>query len=183
MVIPENKKIDVLKLAHDHPMSGHLGVRNTHQKISNHYYWPGQHDDVTDYVKRCHTCQKRRKDRVITEITPSKITPIPFYHISIDVQGPLPITITGKRYIVVAVDFFTKYVEARALESVDAQTIAQFIHEDIICRHGIPNQITSDRGTEFVNELITTLTKVYHIKHIRATAYHPQGNGQIERMN
>ena len=98
-------------------------------------------------------------------------------------MGPLPITLTGKRYVVVAIDHFTKWIEARALETADAQNVASFIYDDIICRHGIPNILTSDNGTEFVNELITTLTSVYKIQHIKSTAYHPQGNGQTERAN
>src|SRR6202000_3127472 len=61
--------------------------------------------------------------------------------------------------------------------------IAEFIHKDIICRHGVPLEMTSDRGTEFVNQLIQELTRVYKINHIKTTAYHPQGNGQTERMN
>ncbi len=74
-------------------------------------------------------------------------------------------------------------MEARALEEADAQSIAVFIHDDIICRHGVPEKLTSDRGTEFVNELIEILTRVYRIHHIKTTAYHPQGNGQTERTN
>jgi hypothetical protein len=89
----------------------------------------------------------------------------------------------GKRYIVLAVDLFTKWIEARAIEEADAQTIATFVYEDVICRHGIPAKITSDRGTEFVNELMSELTKEFGIKHIKTTAYHPQGNGQTERSN
>ena len=98
-------------------------------------------------------------------------------------MGPLPRTMTGKRYIMLAIDWLTKQPEAQAIESADAQTIAQFIHERIICQHGPPQQITSDRGTEFCNDLITELNRTYQIQHIRTTAYHPQGNGLTERMN
>ena len=61
--------------------------------------------------------------------------------------------------------------------------VAQFLYEDIICRHGIPKELTSDRGSEFVNDLIHVMLTKYEIKHIRTTAYHPQGNGQTERTN
>ena len=107
----------------------------------------------------------------------------PFAHIGIDVMGPLPVTRNGKRYIILAVDFFTKYLEGIAVDEADAQTVAKFIHSDIICRHGVPKELTSDRGTEFVNNLIKELSRTYHIKYIKTTAYHPQGNGQTERMN
>jgi len=103
--------------------------------------------------------------------------------VGMDVMGPLPIIKTGKRYIVIAVDHFTKWVEIKALESNDAQSIALFFYEDVICRHGVPEILTTDQGTEFINELLTTLNQIYQIKHIKTTAYHPQGNGQVERMN
>jgi len=96
------------------------------------------------------------------------------------VIGPLP---RGKRYVIVATDLFTKWVEARSLTEADAQSIAAFLHEEIICRHGIPEKITSDQGTEFVNEMINALTQQFGIKHIRTTPYHPQANGQVERTN
>ena len=98
-------------------------------------------------------------------------------------MGPLPVTLSDKRYIVVAVDHFTKWIEARALEEADAQSIASFIYDDIICRHGVPKIISSDRGSEFINEFIQALTRTYNIHHIKTTAYHPQGNGQVECIN
>src|SRR6201985_1088940 len=92
-------------------------------------------------------------------------------------------TLIGKCCIILVVNFFIKYSEAVAVEDADAQTVAKFIHSDIICRHGVPKEMTSDRGTEFLNELIRELDRTYHIKHIRTTSYHPQGNGQTERTN
>jgi hypothetical protein len=140
-------------------------------------------DDVTEYVRSCDICQKRKKDKETPEPSAATIKAEPFSHIGIDVMGPLPMTTTNKRYIILAVDFFTKYTEAVAVEEADAQTVVKFIHSDIICRHGVPKEITSDRGTEFLNKLVEELERTYHIKHIKTTAYHPQGNGQTERTN
>ena len=123
-------------------------------------------DDVINYVRRCDTCQKRAKNKEIPEAASATIRAEPFSHIGIDVMGPLPVTLTGKRYIILAVDFFTKYTEAVAVEEADAQTVVKFIHSDIICRHGVPKEITSDRGTEFLNELVREMERTYHIKHI-----------------
>src|SRR5690349_19759314 len=183
LVIPRTQLHLTLKKLHDEPLAGHQGQNNTYQKVAQYYYWPGMKEDITEYVRTCKTCQKRQPRRGEAPLEPIPKQPIPFYQISIDVQGPLPRTLSGKRYIVVAIDHFTKWIEARALEEADAQSIVQFIYEDIICRHGVPTLMTTDRGTEFVNELITTLSEVYKIRHIRTTAYHPQGNGQVERSN
>jgi hypothetical protein len=183
IIIPAHKRLDTLRLAHDHPLSGHMGINNTLYRLSQKYYWPNMKQDIQDYISACEVCQKRRKDKDQVPISSAKIVPKPFYHLGIDVIGPLPVTMSGNRYVVVAIDFFTKWPEARAVPVADATTITQFLYEEIITRHGIPNQATSDHGTEFCNELIETLARNYQIKHIRTTAYHPQGNGQTERVN
>jgi hypothetical protein len=177
----EMKKI--LREFHDEPLGGHLGVDNTISKIKKIYYWPKMSEDIENYVRSCIICQKRKTKREDIKLTPITREPVIFKHIGIDIMGPLPQTIRGKRYIVLAVDLFSKWVEAKPIKDADAQTISEFVYEDIICRHGIPMRMTSDRGTEFVNDLITILAEKYKIKHITTTAYHPQGNGQTERSN
>ena len=183
MVIPQHRMKEVLKLAHDHPMSGHLGIKNTIHKVAHYYFWPGMKTDIISYIARCDACQKRKMNKIHTIMKPAKIVPIPFYHVGIDVVGPLPVTLTGNRYVILAVDFFSKWVEAKAVPTADAQSITQFLYDNVICYHGVPRELTSDRGTEFVNELVIIMTKKFDIRHIRTTAYHPQGNGQTERMN
>src|SRR3954452_11656393 len=101
--------------------------------------------DINNYVWACPTCQKRKTRHDIPEASSADIMAAPFSHIGIDVMGPLPRTLTNKRYIILAVDFFTKWTEAVAVPNTDAQTVAKFIYSDIICRHGIPQYITSDR--------------------------------------
>ena len=183
LVVPRTKRERILQLAHNHPISGHQGINRTYSYLSKQIWWPGMIQDVQEYIRTCDTCQKRRtlKDKI--PLQKSQAPGQPFEHIGIDVIGPLPLTQTRKRYIVVSVDWFTKWPEAKALETADAQTIAEFLYLDIICRHGVPTQITSDRGTEFCNELIAQMNRTYKIKHIRTTAYHPQGNRLVERMN
>ncbi|GET62387.1 DDE-type integrase/transposase/recombinase [Rhizophagus irregularis DAOM 181602=DAOM 197198] len=90
----------------------------------------------------------------------------PFYQIGIDVVGPLPVTKRNNRYMVTAMDYFTKWPEAKALETADAKEIARFIYEDIICRHGLKS-----------------LMEEFQIKHNFSTPYHPKTNGLIERFN
>lgn len=183
IVIGEHQIKKVLRETHNHPLSGHQGQDATYLKTSEVYYWPNMKKDIIEFVKTCKTCQKRSLRKGEAPLEPIKKFAHPFHQVGIDIMGPLPMTLTRKRYVVVAIDHFTKWIEARALETADAQNVASFIYDDIICRHGVPNILTSDNGTEFVNELITTLTNVYKIRHIKSTVYHPQGNGQTERAN
>jgi len=131
-VIPRHQKDQLLHQTHDHPLSGHQGQDNTYQRTSNLYYWPKMESDIKEYVRTCTTCQKRERKRGEAPLEPIKKGTKPFHQVGVDIMGPLPRTLTGKRYVVVAVDHFTKWVEARALEEADAQSIATFIYEDII---------------------------------------------------
>ena len=120
------------------------------------------YEDIRSYVQKCNICQKRHRGKEVEALQP--IVPGgPFEHIGIDIVGPLPRILRGNRYIVVAVDYLTKYPEAKALPLADALNIAPFIYEEIICRHRIPTELTSDRGTEFINELMQLMTQHFGI--------------------
>src|SRR5687767_3298835 len=80
-------------------------------------------------------------------------------------------------------DYFSRWPEAKALKSANAEEVARFLYEEIICRFGAPKKIQSDQGTHFVNELIRKLTDKFRIKHSLSSPYHPQSNGLVERFN
>ncbi|CAB4443573.1 unnamed protein product [Rhizophagus irregularis] len=172
----------LMYIAHDHELSGHFGIDATYERVKEKYYWKGMRRDVEIYVKSCDSCQRRGKPIGKHELNVIKVKE-PFYQIGIDVVGPLPITERNNRYIVTAMDYFTKWPEARALETADAKEIARFIYEDIICRHGCPKKILSDRGSHFNNKLVELLMEEFQIKHNLSTPYHPKTNGLIERFN
>ena len=187
----ENKLLKVIRkyefeglmyIAHDHELSGHFGIDATYERVKEKYYWKGMRRDIEIYVKSCDSCQRRGKPIGKHELNVIKVKE-PFYQIGIDVVGPLPITERNNRYIVTAMDYFTKWPEARALETADAKEIARFIYEDIICRHGCPKKILSDRGSHFNNKLVELLMEEFQIKHNFSTPYHPKTNGLIERFN
>ena len=189
--IKDDKEIRVIRdyefeglmyLAHDHELAGHFGIDATYDRIKDKYYWKGMRKDIEAYVKSCDSCQRRGKPVGKHELNTIKVKE-PFYQIGIDIVGPLKITERKNRYIVTAMDYFTKWVEAKALETADAKEVARFIYEDIICRHGCPKKILSDRGSHFNNNLIKSLTTEFHIKHNFSTPYHPKTNGLIERFN
>src|SRR4051812_42873164 len=172
----------ILYLHHNHPTGAHLGVDKEFEKIRNQYYWPQMFENIKDYIRSCDRCQRRGKYR-----TPGPLHPIPvgepFAKIGIDIVGPLPLTEKKNRYIIVATDYLTKWPEAEAVSEATGKRVAEFIYQTIICRHGCPKQLLSDRGTHFRNELVDNLLKKFEIQHLLSTPYHPQTNGLVERFN
>ena len=98
-------------------------------------------------------------------------------------MGPLPKTLSGKRYIIVAMDYFSRWPEARAIEATNSETVVTFIYEKIICRFGTPKVIQSDQETHFVNEVIKHLIEKFRIRYSLSSPYYPQSNGLVERFN
>ncbi|GBC00600.1 hypothetical protein RclHR1_03900017 [Rhizophagus clarus] len=152
------------------------------EKVKERYYWPQMFEDIRNYINTCDTCQRRGSQQRVEPLIPIKVKS-PFYRIGIDIKGPLPRTEQGNRYIIVAMDYFTKWPEAKAIENIRAETVAKFIYEEIICRHGVPQEILSDRGTSFVNQIIDKLCENYQTKHRLTSPYRPQTNGMVERFN
>src|SRR6266511_1044949 len=172
----------LLYLFHDDPIGGYYASEAMYWKIKERYYWKGMKYDLEEYVRTCDQCQRRGKPVGKNELHPIVVRE-PFYQIGIDIVGPLPLTSLGNKYIIVAIDYFTKWTEAKALKEATAEEVATFIYEEIICRHGPPRRIISDRGTHFNNKIVEELLKKFGTKHRLSTPYHPKTNGLVERFN
>ena len=98
-------------------------------------------------------------------------------------MGPLPITERGNKYILVVTDLFSKWVEAFPLQVTDGLTLTSILMDEVICRYGVPQQLHSDQGSNLNAEVNQKLCQLLGIERTRTTAYHPQGNGQVERFN
>ena len=181
-VIKQDQIEPILFHLHQNVTGAHLGIDAVFEKVKERYYWPQMFDDIKDYVKTCDVCQRRGPPVRKEPLIPLEVKE-PFYQIGIDVKGPLTRASTGNRYIIVAMDYFTKWPEARAVENMKAETIAKFIFEEIICRHGVPQIMISDRGTSFVNKIVDKLCEDFQLKHRLTSPYRPQTNGMVERFN
>jgi len=181
-VLQKHELFPVLYIFHNDPTAAHFAVDNMFEKIRNRYYWPQMYEDIRKYVQSCDSCQKRGKNRKNQKMHPIPVGD-PFYQIGIDFVGPLPITERGNRYIIVAMDYLTKWPEAKAVPSATAEQVANFLYEDIIGRHGCPHKILSDQGTHFKNKMIAKLLEKFQIQQKFSTPYHPQTNGLVERFN
>jgi len=180
-VVKKDEVKSVIKRLHDDPLSGHLGITNTFKRANQKYYWPQLFNDIREYIRRCDTCQRRGQPTNQEELHPLAVGK-PFDRVGIDLLQ-LPATTSGSKYVAIATDYLTKWVEGRALPNKTAASIAGFLYEDIICRHGPPKELLSDQGTEFLNQLVDTICDLFGTTHRVTTPYHPQTNGLTERFN
>ena len=134
-------------------------------------------------VKSCEKCQKEGNITRRYEMPMIPIFPIEVFDIwGMDFMGPLPSS-KGNKYILLAVDYVSKWVEARACQTDDSKVVSHFLRTNIFSRFGVPRAIISDQGSHFCNGTITALFKKYGVTQRTSTAYHPQSNGQAELSN
>jgi len=184
LVIPASLKTVILQSHHDDPLCGHFGSRKTINLISRRYYWKTLAKDVAEYCRLCQLCQKNKpmRRKIVADLKPIQVTG-PFDRVAVDCMGPMKITQNGNRFIVVFVDYFTKYVEAFSTPDIKASTIAELFVTKIVCRHGAPSILQSDRGTDFTSQLMSEITKLFATRQLFTTPYHPMANGEVERSN
>lgn len=185
IVVPVKYRSEILALAHSLPLSGHLGVNKTHDKITRHFYWPGIRKSVSDFVKTCHTCQVIGKPNQTIPKAPLQPIPAfeePFSRIIIDCVGPLPKTRSGHQYLLTIMCASSRYPEAIPLRSISARIILKELVK-FFTTYGFPKEIQSDQGSNFMSNVFQQLMYELEIHQIRSTAYHPESQGALERFH
>ncbi|XP_039686891.1 uncharacterized protein [Medicago truncatula] len=143
------------------------------------YYWMTMESDCYKHTRKCHKCQIYA-DKIHMPPTTLNLlsSPWPFSMWGIDMIGRIePKASNGHRFILVAIDYFTKWVEAASYANVTKQVVVKFIKNHIICRYGIPNRIITDNGTNLNNKMMKELCDDFKIEHHNSSPYRPQMNG------
>ena len=184
LVVPEALRKEIMHSLHNIRSAGHLGVPRVYNHVKSRFYWPFLKDDVTRWCRQCNKCARRKPGPGIGK-APLQHKPVglPLQRIAIDIMGPLPITNEGNEYIMVVGDYFTKWTEAYAIPDHTAQTVADKLVTEFICRFGVPFQLHTDQGREFESKLLAAICKLLEIDKTRTTPYRPQSDGMIERFN
>ncbi|KAI3523607.1 hypothetical protein L1887_01861 [Cichorium endivia] len=174
----------ILDFCHSQACGGHFGPKRTaHKVLDSGFFWPSIFLDAYTFCKSCEQCQKagnlKAKDQM--PLTPILVCEI-FDVWGIDFMGPFP-PYFGFSYILVAVDYVSKWVEAKATRTNDSKVVVDFVKSQIFSRFGTPRALISDRGTHFCNRTLEAVLKKYGVTHRVSTAYHPQTNGQAEVTN
>ncbi|PRQ17346.1 putative nucleotidyltransferase, Ribonuclease H [Rosa chinensis] len=173
-------------LSHCHTLAcgGHFGGKKTAFKVlSCGFYWPTLFKDAHAYVSACDRCQRSGNIASRNQMPLTNIMEVEIFDCwGIDFMGPFPSSY-GNQFILVGVDYVSKWVEAIASAKNDHNVVLKFLKENIFQRYGTPRAIISDGGSHFLNKHFEALCKKYDIKHKVGTPYHPQTSGQVEISN
>ncbi|KAI3515815.1 hypothetical protein L1887_14720 [Cichorium endivia] len=182
--VPQHEHQSVLQFCHEYACGGHFGPNRTLRKILEcGLFWPTMTRDCYIFCKSCDRCQRTGNISQKDQMPQNPILICEIFDVwGIDFMGPFPVSF-GNVYILLAVDYVSKWVEAKATRSDDAKTVIDFLKSNIFVRFGIPRALVSDRGTHFCNKAMEALLKKYNVIHRVSTAYHPQTNGQAEVSN
>ncbi|KAK3019375.1 hypothetical protein RJ639_003955 [Escallonia herrerae] len=173
------------KEVHEGICGQHLGGRNlAHKILRQGYFWPGMQRDAIKFTKRCDQCQKFAP-LTHTPAAPLSIltSPIPFAMWGMDILGPFPMATGQRRFVIVAIDYFTKWTEAESLATITASKCEEFFWKNVVCRFGVPKILITDNGKQFDNSNFRSFCEGLSICLRFTSVAHPQSNGQTENMN
>lgn len=179
----DNRRV-ILNDFHLLPTSGHAGIRRMTNNIKKYYFWPSMQKDIIEYVSKCEQCQKqkysiRTKQPMIVTSTANSA----FEKIFLDIVGPLPKDQQNNSYVLTLQCELTKFTEAYPLQSKDTVSVARAFVDNFILRFGIPREIATDRGTEFLSSTVKEICQLLKIKQLTSTAYHHESIGALENSH
>nr|GFA94750.1 reverse transcriptase domain-containing protein [Tanacetum cinerariifolium] len=179
----DKEALDILEACHNGPTRGHHGANPTAKKVFDFgFFWPTIYKDAHELVKNCDSCQRQGKISQRDEMPQNSIQICEIFDVwGIDFMGPFP-SLRGSKYILVAVDYLSKWVEVKALPTNDARVVCKFL-KSLFARFGTPRAIISDRGTHFCNDQFAKVMRKYEVTHRLSIAYQSQTSGQVEVSN
>ena len=183
-VLPTSMRKDAWLQLHADPGGGHMGAGKTLGKLRERFFWTGQREDVKRWCEMCDVCEAKKGPSV------KRRSPLQQYHVgypgervAVDIMGPLPETTAGNRYLLCAMDYFTKWPEAYPLPDQEATTVADALIHGYVSRFGVPEELHSDQGRNFESAVFKGMLNMLGVKKTRTTPLHPQSDGMVERYN
>ncbi|SJL11310.1 uncharacterized protein ARMOST_14713 [Armillaria ostoyae] len=176
---------EIIAQSHDHITAGHPGIAKTRELVQREYWWPKIQKDVEAYVKGCETCQRTKSNTQAKSapLHPNAIPTEPWTHISVDMVTGLPDS-NGHDALLVVVDRFSKAIILVPCNvELSAEGWARILRDHVYARHGMPQAVISDRGPQFVSAFMKELYRMLDITQNASTVFHPQTDGQTERVN
>ncbi|CAM8878117.1 unnamed protein product [Rhodiola kirilowii] len=182
--VPKEDFKGIIACCHSSSYGGHGSASKTTSKIlQSGFYWPSMFKDTYEFVKACNECQRMGNIARREEMPQKGILEVEIFDVwGVDFMGPLPSS-QGNSFILVAVDYVSKWVEAIASPSCDAKVVIRMFKKIIFPRFGMPKAVISDNGSHFKEKRFESMLKKFGIFHRCSTPYHPQANGQVEVSN
>ena len=161
---------------------GHPGVESTRKAIADKFVWPNIKQDVCKWARECLPCQQAKVQRhIVPPIGEFTVPPKRFQHVHVDLVS-MPYS-NGFNYLLTLVDRFSRWPVAIPIVDMNAETVVDAFTHGWISTYGVPEVLTSDRGSQFSSAIFTQLLKNWGVKHVMTTAYHPEANGMVERLH
>lgn len=184
ILLPQRLRKTVLEHCHGSKAAGHLGQKKTLNKLQDKYYWVRMMEDVRSWLRQCAGCAKRKNPpkKRRAQLRQYQVGG-PLERVAIDILGPLPETHNGNKYILVIGDYFSKWMEAIPLPNQTAETVATAFVGEFVCRFGMPMELHSDRGSNFLSRVFKESLKLLGIDQTSTCAYNPKSDGMVERYN
>ena len=185
--VPKDEELrgEIIRLHHNVLAAGHGGRWKTVELVTRNYWWPGVTRDIEKYVEGCDLCQrmKNRTEEPAEKLKLSKVPQKTWSHLTVDFITKLPV-VAGKDAILVVCDRLSKMTHFVATtKGMSAERLARLFRDNVWKLHGLPESVVLDRGPQFAAELTKELNRILGIKTKLSTAFHPQTDGQMERMN
>lgn len=151
LVVPKYKRAELIKLCHDEPLSGHLGIYKTYHRVLSRHYWPGMKTDINNYVKRCRICASIKPEQLkkAGEMGSKPEITRCWQYISTDLLGPYPRSSQGNRFVLVVCDYFSKFCLFFPLRTATASKITKIMEEHVFLLFGVPEFLKSDNGVQY----------------------------------
>ena len=184
-IAPQALQQALLQEAHDSALGGHQGIFRTAERIKDAFWWPSMDADVTSHVNRCHICQAttNKQSPYVPEHHELPQCTRPNERVHMDLFGPIEGADGKEKYILSMTDAFTKVVRLVVIPNKEATTVAWAIWKDWCTIYGIPMNVFTDNGREFLNQLQKAIFDVLRVKHGTTTPYWPKCNLMAERQN
>jgi len=184
LCLPESVAPQVLCALYNDSSAGHLGVTKTLEKVRRRFYWHGLREDVENHIRRCGPCAEVNDPPKLAKAPLINVkSGHPLQRVAIDIVGPTPRSSSGHEWLLVVSDHFTKFVQAFPVRNTSAETLAKKVMDEYICRFGCFESLHSDQGANVDGAVFQSLCDLIEAAKTRTTPYHPQGDGQVERLN
>ncbi|XP_039150808.1 uncharacterized protein K02A2.6-like isoform X3 [Drosophila simulans] len=174
VVVPRSLRMKILELAHE----GHPGETAMKRRLRSKVWWPQIDREAEKFVKACRDCCLVSQDIRPPPMDRNPFPTGPWIWVASDLLGPLP----NNEYVLVFIDYFSRYMEHKFLKTISSTTLIEAMKE-IFCRLGYPEYLRTDNGRQYVSEEFSNYCKACGIEQVRTPPYWPQANGEVENMN